>query len=150
VMMVLVEMSDPGLVLLPTHRIVRFARPVDWQAVRARLREAFDLRDVPVPAATELMEALAAESGRPVLGMLTPPADRLEVWTLRDLGAVDRVSPPGRSESWRRLDVIALHQLVLGEVLEGTRDPECFAVSYTRDPREAIQSVRDSADTQTA
>jgi uncharacterized protein (DUF1015 family) len=81
--------------------------------------------------------------------MLAPPGDRLELWTLRDPAAVDRVVPAGRSEAWRRLDVVALHELALDQALGRAREPEAFSVAYTRDPGEAIQSVRRSTDTQT-
>jgi uncharacterized protein (DUF1015 family) len=149
VMILLVEMSDPGLQLFPTHRLVRFERPPDWEAARTCLRQWFDHRELPVPAPAEVVPLLAGAPGAPTLGMLVPPGDRLELWTLRDSDAVARISPRERSEAWRRLDVVALHALVFGEGLGGARSPEAFSVSYTREAAEAIQSVRSCADTQT-
>jgi uncharacterized protein (DUF1015 family) len=148
-MILLVEMSDPGLALFPTHRVVRPKQRVDWEQVRGRLRDRFDHRSVPVPGAGEIAALFAADSGA-TLAMLAPPANRLDVWRLRDPSAIERVTPAGRSAAWRRLDVVALHALVLGEALGGTGDAGAVEVTYTRDAAEAIQSVRDSADTQTA
>lgn len=150
IMTLMVEMDDPGLVLFPTHRIVRAQQPVDWAQVRARLRQWFAHREVPVPSPTQVIGLLADDAGRRTLAMLAPPGNRLELWTLRDPATVDQVVPAGRSEPWRRLDVVTLHRLVFAEGLGMARDPEAFAVRFTRDPAEAIQSVTGSSDTQTA
>jgi uncharacterized protein (DUF1015 family) len=150
IMTLLVEMDDPGLVLFPTHRIVRARRSVNWEGVRVHLREWFEHREAPVPPPDEVAALLADPAGRTTIAMLAPPGEHLDVWTLRDPAAVDRVAPAGRSEAWRRLDVVALHRLVLAEGLGMARDPEAFEVRFTRDAAEAIQSVTPSSDTQTA
>ncbi|MGH7894570.1 MAG: DUF1015 domain-containing protein [Candidatus Binatia bacterium] len=46
----LADMHDPGLVILPTHRLVRGALPVDAAALEARLREAFAVGPRPAGA----------------------------------------------------------------------------------------------------
>ena len=37
----LADMHDPGLVILPTHRLVRGSLPMDAATLEARLRESF-------------------------------------------------------------------------------------------------------------
>src|SRR5947209_1535241 len=86
VMILLVEMSDPGLMLFPTHRLVRFQNPPDWEAVRRRLRQWFDPWVLPLPPPAKIVPALSRVPGSATLGMLVPPGNRLEVWMLRDPG----------------------------------------------------------------
>src|SRR5262249_25945005 len=45
-MMTLVACEDPGLVILPTHRIVRRLRPEAMASFAAQAREAFEVREV--------------------------------------------------------------------------------------------------------
>ncbi len=87
------------------------------------------------------------DSRNGTFGMLAPPFERLELLTLRDRAVVDRVAGAGRAEAWRRLDVAALHQLVLAEAL-GIRETrgEGSGVTYTRDAVEAVEARIDQPD----
>lgn len=127
VMTFLVEMDDPGLVLLPTHRLIR------------------SLPD-PAPGADLLQQHFTWESttseaalalNHHQLGLLTADgtAQRL---SLRDPKALDAFDTE-HSEGWRDLDVAILHRLVLRE---GYGLTDTTQIVYTRDPQEAIQRVR--------
>ena len=126
VMMLLVPAEDPGLVVLPTHRLVTLAGPLDtsdwWRRFHVEIGEATsgaDVyaelprrgRDVPVFA------ALGVEPGRVHwLTLKHPPSD----WD----------APP----TWRDLDVGLLQRLVV-EPLEHAQ----AEVEFTRDPDEALR-----------
>ncbi len=127
VMTFLVEMDDPGLVLLPTHRILGQVRPdLDWLIEAGRL---FDLQ--PVPAARlNTME-------RGTVGILTSTGAWIA--TLRHAELMDRVAP-NRSAAWRSLEVSVLHSLLI-PLAVGNQKP---TIRYTRDPREAHSAVSGS------
>jgi uncharacterized protein (DUF1015 family) len=135
----LCSMSDPGLVLLPTHRIV--ARlPFGREEVLARLSSAFDIHET---HSSRLMDGLArgANAGKRTfavameggLGYLLTAKD--EAALLADLN-------PDESDRLRGLDVTVLHSLIFERLLGLTGLDQ---ISYTRDPLEAIRAADQGA-----
>jgi len=131
----LCSMSDPGLVLLPTHRVLS-RLPMGSHATLERLREKFDLHETHssrLPLALDEAEAegrrvfaLAFEGG---IGYVLTPKDPA---TLLDGIALDE------SEELRNLDVTILHSLILENLLGLTSLDD---ISYTRSSLEAIRAV---------
>lgn len=126
VMIFLVEMDDPGLVLLPTHRLVK-SLPA-WEELRGRLERYFRLE----PATLENVDDLAHHQIGVVLG--DGSAYRL---TLTDADAVAHLDRE-HSAAWRDLDVVLLHRLIFQELLGITEHGD---IVYTRDPAEARSRV---------
>ena len=126
-MMALSSMADPGLVLLPTHRILKNL-PYGTEQLLARLAPVFERREVPASAlADELREAPTH-----MFGLATPGMCYL-------LGPKNNVEPAGDgSEALRALDVSVLHRTILERLL-GVQGLE--SIAYTRDEDEAIRSV---------
>jgi uncharacterized protein (DUF1015 family) len=150
VMIYLVALNDTGLVVLPTHRIVSGRSGTDWDAVRRRLAEDFDFDSHPIPLPSgpvRLAEAVTESLQPGTFGMLAPPFERLELLRLRDRAAVERRVGEGRAAAWSRLDVVALHELVLAEALgiKETRG-EGSGVTYSRDAVEVVETVLDQPD----
>jgi uncharacterized protein (DUF1015 family) len=150
IMIYLVAMNDPGLVVFPTHRMVTGLVGTDWNAVRHRLAQHFDFDSHPIQLPADpirMAEAITGPLRHGTLAMLAPPFQRIERLILRDPAAVERRVGAGRSEVWRRLDVVALHELALAEAL-GLRETrgEASGVSYTRDAVEAVEAVMDHPD----
>ena len=135
--------SDPGLVLLPTHRLIRPASvPAD---LTERLQRYFDVEDVTPKSydGTALLRLLArlnaSAPGRTAFGALGLEEGRLHLLTLRDSAAVQALMPE-RSSVWRSLDVNVLQYAVLGESL-GLTAGNTGAVAYTEDAAKAMQLV---------
>lgn len=150
IMIYLVAMDDPGLVVFPTHRIVTGLAGTDWNAVRHRIAQHFDFDTHPIHRTADpiwIAEAITASLRHGTLAMLAPPFQRIERLMLRDPAAVDQRVGAGRSEVWRRLDVVALHELALGEAL-GLRETrgEASGLRYSRDTIEAVEAVMDQPD----
>ncbi|HIZ19559.1 MAG TPA: DUF1015 domain-containing protein [Firmicutes bacterium] len=142
VMMMMVEMSHPGLVVFPTHRLVRGLAAFDAEAVLTACEPYFDLvRGLAVPHLDEALEH-AYREGRHAFGLYTG-GETFTLLTLRDPAVMDGLLP-GLSPASRALDVTILHTLVL-ERLMGI-DKENMAnqtnLSYTRDLKEALDGVR--------
>jgi uncharacterized protein (DUF1015 family) len=123
VMTFLVEMEDPGLVLLPTHRLVRGRLP-ETGALGTSLSAYFEIEEVPSAEVDRLEHHQ--------IGLVLPGG---EAWRLRlrDSGALDRLDTE-HSAAWRDLDVVLLHRLIFREVL---RLDEHEAIVYTRSTDEA-------------
>lgn len=153
-LMALSAVEDPGLLVLPTHRLLRDLSVGSLTALDERLRGHFTV----TPLAREvdgaaLMEDLAAASqmGSQTAFVLVRPDDAL-LLTLHDEGRKAMAhldgAHAGASEAWRRLDLAVLHELVFNRAL-GVTDEQVRAgehVSYTRDTSVAVQSVRERKD----
>jgi len=112
VMATMVSTSDPGLVILPTHRLIHSCAGMTGAQVLEKAREFFDV--VPVSGRPGLQEAVkAAAHGKPSFGFYDGSCALL---TLRDLDVPVRALN-GRTPGCRILDVSVLHELFVERVL---------------------------------
>ena len=137
-----VAADDPGLVVLPTHRLVKL-EPFEISLRRLRL---FDLEDAGVANDSNL-EALVERMRRagkhgPVFGADGLEPGRLHLLTPRDLEAVVARTPRDRKDAWRRLDVSILAHAVLPAI---GFDEQPQHIDYTEDHRHAAAAVASSA-----
>jgi len=138
VMMTLVAFDDPGLVILPTHRIIPQLRREQIQAYAARIRESFDVEEFDDPAT---MITRLKSRGRGYIGAAIKGI-RMSILHLRNQDYMSRALPQAHEEV-RKLDVAVLHALILDEILGFT--PQMVRsgdnISYTIDGRAALASV---------
>lgn len=139
VMMCLVAMEHPGLVVFPTHRIVRGLGRFHADDVLDKCRAYFEPAGLADAGAARqaLNEAYAAGKKAFVLysGAYT-------LLTLRELSSMEKILPDA-SPALRGLDVSVLHALVL-ERLFGIDKANMAAginLTYTRDEAEAVSAV---------
>ena len=140
VMMYLCAMDDPGLVILPTHRVWGGPLPADW---RTRVGEYFEVDPIDRSASPERPGA-EGQPGTVVLHTRESSA----ILRLRGSGlaAVDRVLS-GMHAAIRHLDVTILDAFLLGHVLgvDCARAGQDGALTYTHDEREAVDAVAHGA-----
>lgn len=138
VMMTLVAFDDPGLVILPTHRIIRVLSGEQIKAYETRIREKFEVTEF--NDATAMMARLKS-LGRGYIGAVIKgkPASILH---LRSQQYMSRALPQAHEEV-RQLDVAVLHTLILDEILGIT--PELVRsgdnIVYTIEGRAALAEV---------
>lgn len=130
-LMYLCSMDDPGLVVLPTHRLWR---GVFDDAAWARAGEHFKVEDA--DAAT-LLARLAAAREPGCIGVRTPA--RTAVLHLKDLGAVDRALAE-IAPIIRHLDVTVLDRFLLGHLLgvDCVQAGQDGRLLYTHDDTQAL------------
>ncbi len=142
VLVALTAVDDPGLVMLPIHRLARPASlPGD---LTGRLERFFHVDDVTPKSydGTALLRLLARLSAAgatgTAFGALGLEEGRLHLLTLRDANAA-RSLMPERSATWQSLDVNVLEYAVLRETLgiEG----DAGAIDYTADASFALREV---------
>jgi uncharacterized protein (DUF1015 family) len=142
VLMMLVSMSDPGLVILPTHRLIS-GLPTDLTAPRLRtlLAEHFEVETVGQgeKGARDTWELLEADGGQDVLGLGTV-ADG--VWQTARFRAPQKMAEwaAAHSAAWRGLAVSILHVVVLDRQLPQALgvQPQCRYVHLLREVTEAV------------
>ncbi|MGI8553137.1 MAG: DUF1015 family protein, partial [Dehalococcoidia bacterium] len=148
VLMALTAADDPGLLILPIHRLVQ---PVSVpEDLRQALWSAFEVAEVESgaphegPALTELLERLHEENrDAAVLGALGVEAKHPLLLILRDRASVAQRMPGEHSDAWRRLDVNVLQygilEPLLGIDLETVRAGS--NVAFTESAAEAVEAV---------
>jgi len=125
VMSYFVSVSDEGLIILPTHRILVGA---DSEEIRRRIEKFFEsevVRDL-----DEMFERMRERAGEksPPIGLYD--GEGFRVLTLRDSSSLNDYSVP---EVLRDLDVTVLHLLLI---------PPEGDLRFTRDPLEVLRDVR--------
>lgn len=144
VMMMLVDMAHPGLVVFPTHRLVRDFADFDAEKVLSGSAEYFDVTPLDGKDAIEPTLKADYDAGKKsfVFVYTKNNAPACALLTLRDLSVMEALLP-GKSEASRGLDVTVLHTLVLEHILG--IDKENMAnqknLTYTRSLAEALESV---------
>jgi len=141
VMMTFVNMDSPGLVVLPTHRVVFGLEDFSIFEMVAELRKYFEVEDMgPLSDIPGAMQDLHA-AGKDRTALLAVTAHGAFLLTPRP----DAQSPSlkGLSELQRALDVVQLHKVVLEETL-GMSEEDIRAqthLKYVRDAAEAVDEV---------
>ena len=131
--------EDPGLVVLPTHRLVKNIAPARMEQLALQLDRYFQVRTLPLAAAREWIKEEVPGKKRFVV--LTQQGHF--ALTLRDPAQAEAAMQEGHCAAWRHLDVTILQALVLDRTLgiswqELAHTPD---VAYTRDEEEAVQKV---------
>jgi uncharacterized protein (DUF1015 family) len=114
ILMVLVGMSDPGLLILPTHRLVSGLPSLTAEQVGELLAPHFDVQ--PAASAREAWGLIEAEGSQRVLGFGTVADGAWQIARLRDPAVMDALAPD-HSPDWRGLAVSVLHVLVLNKLV---------------------------------
>ena len=135
VMMMCVSMNDPGLVVLPTHRLVKNVEPEKVAQLPESLKQSFDVTPLEGGAAA-LTQALSGEGGAAKLGLHLPGQSYL--LTLRENNA---------QSALEKLDVSVLHNQILEQELGIDADKLAAGqhVGYTIHAAEAIEKVESGA-----
>jgi uncharacterized protein (DUF1015 family) len=145
VMMTLVNMDSPGLVILPTHRVVHGLPSFSAAAFREGACPYFSVDEVDPSVDAARAKVILREAGRMGTSLLAVTAERVFL-----LDRAKLVSPEifaGWSLRQQALDVVQLHKCLLEGVLgiseEAIRDQK--NVRYIRDIGEAMAQVRSGA-----
>ncbi|MBI2868838.1 MAG: DUF1015 domain-containing protein [Chloroflexi bacterium] len=143
VMMTLIELHDPGLVILPTHRLARGIPAAQAGAFPAKLRELFEVAELPDSAAGwEEVDRRLSASGPVRLVVFGALEDRTLVLTARDPSSFNGMMPGGHSEIYKSLDVSLVDHVILDKLLGITRERQESSLGYTHDRQEAAGRVR--------
>jgi uncharacterized protein (DUF1015 family) len=142
VMMTFINMDSPGLVILPTHRVVHGLDSFSPDMLRDRARSYFSVEEVDPSIDAARAVGLLRSAGQAGTALLAVAADRAFLFdTPRALGS-DQFR--GLSIRQQSLDVVQLHKSLLEGVLGISEDAirDQTNISYIRDAAEALARVR--------
>ena len=136
----LARAEDPGLLVLPTHRLIRNLPGFDLDALRAAASKIFDVTIGDETTAPAIEKRLVAEGRRRVTFAVRAAGTAGTVWLgLRSDADLSPLGPP----ALRGLDVTVLHGLVLGPMLgiDAAAMARQSFLGYTHDMVEALGEV---------
>lgn len=143
VMMMLVDIANPGLVVFPTHRIVRDLEVFDTNRILAECREYFEIEKI----SEDLIEQKLSEKySNHKKAFVYYDKSHYYLLTLKDLSVMEKLLPD-KSKSLRELDVSVLHTLILEKIfgIDAENLAKQVNLTYTRDINEAIDSVKNGS-----
>lgn len=139
--MMLVNIENDGLVVFPTHRIVRDLESFDVNKILKECEPYFDIAKAPDQTRMQASLKKLYDEGKKAFSLYTGGGD-CYVMTLQDETAVKKFLPD-MSDAYCGLDVSILHNLVLERIFG--IDKENMAnqknLTYTRSLDEALEAV---------
>ena len=118
-MMTFINMDDPGLVVLPTHRVVHSVKNFDLDRFISAAEKNFKVERYAESKFQEVMAKMAmlGEQGEHTFVFVPKNAKEYYLLTLRDESIMDSRITEQVSAEWKRLDVTILHKLLLEDLL---------------------------------
>lgn len=148
VMATLVNLYDEGLVVLPTHRVVRNISNLDLKGLKSALTEVFEVEefDLSIGLPGFMNELANRGKKKHAFGLYTQERS-LYLLTVKNMNQAKSLMPKEMSDSWKKLDVALLDNLVLSRLLridESDRKNR-DNISYTRDEDWAVARVNEGS-----
>lgn len=145
VMMFFSEMSDPGLLILPTHRVLQNREAFNASALEGRLKEWFEVR--PLPEDDRLAVESVEKAGKEGLafGWITGDSQQRRLLVIKD-EVLDRVPALASvAPAARRVDTMVLHRVIFQDVLgmKGDEDKDPRYLRFVKDAFETIRSAKE-------
>ncbi len=140
-MIYLVDMEHPGLVVFPTHRLVRDLPDFDKEKVLSACKEYFDITKYENTDNMEEILAQQYDAGKKAFGFYCGNGE----WYMLVLKNLDVMKEmlPDLSEASQQLDVSVLHTLVLEKIfgIDKENMANQINLTYTKFFEEAISTV---------
>lgn len=141
ILMMLVSMSDPGLIILPTHRLVSGLSALTGPQLADVLKDHFQVETIGRgdQGARDTWDNIEADGSQDLLGFGTVADGLWQTARLRSPDAMARLASD-HSPAWRGLAVSVLHVLVLDHLLSGKLGTkgECKYVHLLREVTDSV------------
>jgi uncharacterized protein (DUF1015 family) len=137
----LASAGDPGLVVLPIHRVAAAGIPLE--AALGRMSGLLNVERL--PSLEALTSRLTERSeGTPSFGVASAESKDLYFLSVSDAKAVDALLPQERSPSWRALDYAIANHVILQRALglEESQMSDYSTLWFTEDAQQAVDDVR--------
>ncbi len=144
VMMFCCSLQDPGLKVLPTHRVLAERPNMDPDLIRDLLGKYGESKNFPLSETKQAMAYLEAE-GKADHAIAWAHDQNIEVWTFDREKLLTSESLNHLHFAVRDLDVTLLHHLILEEILGVSQGAqrEYGTLKYIKDAGEAIALVKE-------
>ncbi len=133
IMVYMVDMEDPGLKILPTHRLIDKSNNDKASSISEKLSDIFDIKSV--SSASELFQELGANENGHVFGYYSYEDKFLFLKLKPEIDPVDLIGLD-QSDEWKKLDVSLLHEVIIKDRLDINGK-----IQFAKNPKKAINQV---------
>lgn len=150
IMMYLCGCEDPGLSVLPTHRLVRWPGAMSADQLAGRMQQSLRVEEVRNSSRESLiaetfnrMDEAAADSGLPAFGVYHAGENRAFLLAVQDAALLSGPLLADKPAVLRDLDVVLLSEVLISHCL-GLSHEQCATgklISYLSDPDEALDAA---------
>jgi uncharacterized protein (DUF1015 family) len=147
VMMNIFDSNDPGLVISPTHRLLRGVSDEVMRNLKSKLNTLFDIEELPlsVPEFWEkvdvLLDSRRLENKQIRLAVYGLVPGMMLILSLKSQQAVECFMPAGSSAVYKKLDVSIVDHVILEKLIGFVKDSEAMTLEYDHDRLETIRKV---------
>ncbi len=144
VMMTLVDLADPGLVILAPHRLVRGISRARLAGLAEKLPALFEIEEIPqdTPNLWRQIDQRLEQSGDVRIACYGATGENVLLLRLRDSAAVAPMMPTFHTRLLQNIDVSVADHVILGRLLEVNPASDERTVTYCQDRQEALDRVR--------
>lgn len=136
VLMHLVSMQDPGLIILPTHRLVSGLNEIKADQLRTLLGTHFEMETV--ASGEQAWEWIETDGSQELLGFGTQADGVWQIGRFRSAPLMAELAGE-HSEAWRGLAVAVLQRVILEKLLpEANMTPTCQYVHLLKEATDAV------------
>jgi uncharacterized protein (DUF1015 family) len=144
VLMSLVDIADPGLIILPAHRLVRGMSPSAINSLMDGLETCFTVVEAALnrtDTLTQINSLLSEDKAEVKLVLYGLKKEELLLLKLRDFSIVRPMMPYFHTDLYQKLDVSIVDHVILEELLGLTHEMAGVFLDYANDALEAIRQV---------
>ncbi len=118
---VLISMQDPGMIVLPTHRVLGNMPNFNMDAFKKAAQGKLNIEPVAGNDPAQLEQALADSNHPHAIGLYDPsnPDAPLSIATTLDNDPL-KTTHPDQSDAWRQLDVAIVQHLIVEQICQPT------------------------------
>ena len=144
VMMTLVDIADPGLVILPLHRLVGGLPEDKLEGIADGLASYFQIQELPLglPDVWQQVRAFLEEAGEGKIVFLGQGLGSVRLLQPRDSKSIRSFMPESRSEHYKKLAVSILDHVILENLLGLRRKDDAGTLAYGHDQSDAVKMVQ--------
>jgi len=147
IMMTLFRIDDPGLVILPTYRLVKGLDKLSEESLKELLSPNFEISEIDWidpsdKSSLEETQKRVNSEGHTFAAFISH-SKKILIFSLRSEDILDQEIKEEKSRGWKRLDVAILHSLIIDQLEALASGPYSQEdnVSYIRDLTQGIEKV---------
>lgn len=147
IMMTLFKIDDPGLVILPTYRLIKGLDKLRQESFKEILASDFDISELSTlnPLEKQALEEIQHQvNNNPyTYAAYISPLKKFYILRLKSEEILDKEIDEGKSKEWKRLDVAILHSLIIDKLqsLSSVSFSLENNVSYIRNLEQGLKKV---------
>ena len=144
VMMSLVEFSDPGLMILAPHRLVRGIPKSSIDGLFGKLKAFFSIEEIDLkhPEIWARIEDVLTHTSIPKIVLYGINLESLFILTLNNREEVSTMMPYFHSDIYKNLDVSIVDHIILENLLALSSEKERESLAFSYDMHDAVEKVR--------